>query len=126
MIRTVEQLAAEQHKWQQQIHERLNGIERNFERVSKDVSQSTNHPPGRSSHGQPDPHILSGQGRRVNQPSENYSVPEPSMRKKDEFLVVGTSLLNKLNRQVLQNVTDSNVKVDKAFIIEASHRAVRP
>ena len=57
-------------------------------------------------------------------------VPEPvyNNTKKDtgNILLVGTSLTNKLNKQVIQNVTDSKVTVAKAFTIDAKDGAVRP
>ena len=47
-------------------------------------------------------------------------------KRMENILVVGTSLKNKLNKQVLKNVTDSNVTSVTAFTIDAKDGAVRP
>ena len=60
----------------------------------------------------------------------NLIVQEPGRNniKKDtgNILMVGTSLTNKLNKQVIQNVTDSKVTIGKAFTIDGKDGAVRP
>ena len=88
-------------------------------------------------------HVSSGfqpQGRPINsraqqtpeffQPDDNIfgrsTAPPPAPRKKAEILIVGTSLMNKLNKQVIQNVTDSAVKIAKAFTIESKDGVVKP
>ena len=88
------------------INEKIGNIEK---MKTENIGGINFHPPGRSNlHPTP----------VVQQP-----VP-PKM--KGNILIVGTSLTNKLNKQVIQNVTECKVNAVKAFTIDAKDGAVRP
>ena len=62
---------------------------------------------------------------RLNSNAFSPRVPIPTKRM-ENILVVGTSLTNKLNKQVIQNVTENKVTMAKAFTIDEKDGAVRP
>ena len=92
--------------------------------VSEQMKSEDFHPPGRNKNAHSHPHH---QLPTNNQPSASSQTP-PSSRPKNRksILVVGTSLLNKLNKQVIKNVTDSNVNIVKNLTIVRKDGKVKP
>ena len=54
------------------------------------------------------------------------NIPSSHSPRMENILIAGTSLTNRLNRQVIQNVTNCNVTTVKAFTIDEKDGNVKP